>query len=278
MASRIEEAGLPVRYHHLEVGAAGQQEIELGFSDALTTADGILLSKYIIRDIAVAEGIEACFMPKPIADAAGSGQHIHFRVLKDAVNLFAGDGYGGLSEFGKFFIGGIMKHGRSLLAFTSPTTNSYRRLTPGHETPVRFFYSVANREAAIRIPKYSVGKHTRCEFRPGDPMMNPYLAIATLLMAGIDGVKNKIDPEPLHLGPFEALPPPIDESEYPYCFLPRRLNEALDSLEKDQDFLREGDVFDPDLISNYIRYKREEEIDPVMCTPHPLEYEMYWGL
>jgi len=278
MATRLTDCGLPVRYHHLEVGAAGQQEIEFGFMDALTAADGILLGKYLIRNIAVQEGIEACFMPKPLANAAGNGLHIHFRVLKEEKNLFSGDGYGGMSEFGKHFIGGVLAHGRSLLSFTSPSTNSYRRLMPGYETPVRFFYSVANREAAIRIPKYSTGKHTRCEFRPGDPMMNPYLAISALLMAGLDGVERKIDPEPLHFGPFDGTPPEIDPGEHPECFLVKNLEEALESLKKDSEFLQSGGVFDKRLIDNYISFKQEEEINPLLRTPHTLEYEMYWGL
>lgn len=278
MAARIEEAGFPVRYHHFEVGAAGQQEIELGFSDALVTADGILVGKYFVRDVAVNAGIEACFMPKPIANAAGNGLHIHFRLLKDGDNLFAGDGYGGLSELAKFFLGGILSHGRSILALTSPTTNSYRRLRPGHETPVRFFYSVANREAAIRIPRYSSGGHARCEFRPSDAMMNPYLAISALLMAGLDGIENKTDPTPLNLGPFDGQPPEIDGDSNEFCFLPNDLSDALDSLEDDHQFLTGNGVFSETLLENYISCKREQELAPLSRTPHPLEFEMYWGL
>jgi len=278
MAARIQEAGLPVRYHHFEVGAAGQQEIELGFSDAMVTADGILIGKYIVRDVAVDAGIEACFMPKPISNAAGNGLHIHFRLLKDGQNLFAGDGYGGLSELAKFFLGGILSHGRSILAFTSPTTNSYRRLRPGHETPVRFFYSVANREAAIRIPRYSSGKHARCEFRPGDAMMNPYLAIAGLLMAGLDGIENKIDPTPLNFGPFDGHPPEIDIKGHPECFLPDDMSHSLKSLEADHEFLTKNDIFSESLLENYISCKRENELGPLSRTPHPLEFEMYWGI
>ncbi len=278
MASRIAEAGFPVRYHHVEVGAAGQQEIELGFSPALTTADGILVSKYIIRYVAVDRGIEACFMPKPIADAAGNGLHIHFRLLKDGNNLFAGDGYGGLSDLAKHFLGGVLSHGRSVLAFTSPTTNSYRRLRPGNETPVRFFYSVANREAAVRIPKYATGRHARCEFRPGDAMMNPYLAIAALLMAGIDGVKNQIDPTPERFGPFDGIPPEINPEDHPQCFLPDNLQQALASPRNDHAFLLECDTFDETLLYNYINYKHREELNLLSRAPHPLEYEMYWGL
>ncbi|HDS29616.1 MAG TPA: hypothetical protein ENN67_01095 [Firmicutes bacterium] len=278
MADAISKCGIPVRYHHIEVGVAGQQEIELGFSDALTAADGVLLSKYLIRDIAVKEGIEACFLPKPIAGAAGNGQHVHFRLLKKNENLFAGDGYGGISELGRFFIGGILFHGRSIMSFACPTTNSYKRLQPGHETPVRFFYSVANREAAIRIPKYSVGKHARCEFRPGDPTMNPYLAVAALLMAGIDGIKNKIDPTEHHLGPFDGEPPEIDPNENQRCFLPEDLRSAIKSLQNDNEFLTAGGVFDPTFIKNYIEFKLENELHPIEGAPHPLEYEMYWGL
>jgi len=278
MAARIAETGLPVRYHHVEVGAAGQQEIELGFTEALTAADGILLGKYIVRSIAVEHGIEACFMPKPIADAAGNGLHIHFRLLKGKENLFAGNGYGGLSDLAKHFIGGILSHGRALCAFFCPTTNSYRRLRPGHETSTRFFYSVANREAAIRIPKYSTGQHARCEFRPGDPTMNPYLAISALLMAGIDGVKRKTDPEPLDFGPFDGEPPVVDQEKSQSCFLPRDLLEALEALKKDRAFLFEGGVFDEGLIENYVAHKIKNEHYPIWGAPHPLEFELYWGL
>jgi glutamine synthetase len=278
MASKMADIGLPVRYHHVEVGAAGQQEIELGFSPALNAADGILLGKYIVRSVALNRRIEACFMPKPIADAAGNGLHIHFRLLRNGTNLFAGDGYGGLSKLGKYFLGGVLSHGRALLAILCASTNSYRRLRPGHETPVRFFYSVANREAAVRIPKYSTGRHTRCEFRPGDATMNSYLGISALLMAGLDGIKRKIDPTPLHLGPFDGEPPRISPREHPECFLPRHFGEAINALEDDHDFLFEGGVFTESLIDNYVSYKRDNEMYPLIGTPHPLEFEMYWGI
>lgn len=278
MASQIAEAGLPVRYHHREVGPSGQQEIEFGFMPALTAADAILLGKYTIRATAKHRGIEACFIPKPIAGSPGNGLHIHFRLLKDGENLFSGDGYGGLSELGKHFAGGLLSHGRALLALTSASTNSYRRLRPGHETPTRFFYSVGNREAAVRIPKYSTGKHSRCEFRPGDATMNPYLGIAAMLMAGLDGVRNRIDPTPGNFGPFDGALPPVDPKEHPTCFLPDNLSEALDALEQDHEFLLAGGVFDKALLDNYTSYKREDEIAILAGTPHPLEYEMYWGL
>jgi len=278
MAGRISEAGYPVRYHHLEVGAAGQQEIEMGFMDALTAADGILTGKYLIRDTAVHNGLEACFLPKPIPAAPGNGLHIHFRLLKNGENMFAGDGYGGLSDIGKYFIGGVLSHGRSILAFSSPSTNSYRRLRPGHETPVRFFYSVANREAAIRIPKYSTGKHARVEFRPGDPTMNPYMAISAMLMAGIDGVRKKIDPTPLNLGPYDGVPPEVSPEEHPECFLPVDLRDAIRSLESDNDYLTAGGVMEDKLIRNFIEYKRKSEIYKISEIPHPFEYEMYWSI
>jgi len=278
MAAEIEEIGLPVRYHHVEVGAAGQQEIELGFMDAITTADAILIGKYIVRWVAVNNNIEACFMPKPIADAAGNGLHIHFRLLKDGKNLMAGDGYGGLSEFGKHFLGGVLSHGRSLLALFCPSTNSYRRLRPGHESPIRFFYSVGNREAAVRIPKYSIGPNTRCEFRPGDATMNPYLAIAALLMAGIDGVENRIDPTPLKLGPYDGKAEEIDPETHPHCILPKSLSQSLREFEADHEFLLKGNVFNETMIRNFIDYKRSREIYAMQGAPHPLEFEMYWGL
>jgi glutamine synthetase len=278
MAAKMAESGLPVRYHHVEVGVAGQQEIELGFSNAITAADGILLGKYIVRSIAVDNGIEACFLPKPIAGAAGSGLHIHFRLLKEKKNLLAGSDYGGLSEIGKYFVGGVLKHGRSLLALFCPTTNSYKRLRPGHETATRFFYSVANRESAIRIPKYSIGKNTRCEFRPGDAMMNPYLALAAMLQAGIDGIEKKIDPTPLKFGPYNEDPEPVDRGEYPDCFLPDDLPQALEALEADNDYLLKNNIFSEILLNNFVSFKRTEEIERILAAPHPLEFEMYWGI
>jgi len=278
MALKIASMDLSVRYHHVEVGEAGQQEIEFGFMPALVAADGIMLGKFLIRSVASDLGVEACFMPKPIAHAAGNGMHIHFRLYKDNENLFAGDGYAGLSGLGKNFIGGILTHGRALLALLASGTNSYRRLKPGHETPTRFFFSSANREAAIRIPRYSTGKHVRAEFRPGDALMNPYLGIAALLMAGLDGVKNGLDPTPRNLGPFDGTPPSIDKSEHPECFLPSNLEESLDALEKDHQFLLEGNVFDDLLLNNFITYKRDTELDALLGAPHPKEYEMYYDL
>jgi glutamine synthetase len=277
MVNLMIDAGLPVRYHHVEVGP-GQQEIELCFLPADEAADGIMLGKYLIRSVADDCGIKACFMPKPIANVAGNGMHIHFRMLKNEQNLLAGNGYGGLSDIGKFFAGGILSHGRSLLALMCPTTNSYIRLRPGHETPTRFFYSSANREAAIRIPKYSTGVNVRCEFRPGDATMNPYLGIAAMLMAGLDGVVRRIDPEPLNLGPFDGVPPAVDPSTCPDCFLPRSLEESLRALETDHDFLTRNDVFSQNLLDNFLTYKREQEIVPIQASPHPLEYEMYWTI
>ena len=277
-ASVMAAAGLPVRYHHVEVGKAGQQEIELCFQPALQAADGILLSKYLIRTVAEEHDVKACFMPKPIAEAAGNGMHIHFRLLKNERNLFAGEGYGGLSELGRQFIGGILSHGRALLALMCPSTNSYRRLRPGYETPTRFFYSAANREAAIRIPKYSSGPHARIEFRAGDATMNPYLGIAAMLMAGLDGIERKVDPTPQNLGPFDGTPPPVSRDECPGCFLPAILEEALQALEQDHEFLMRGEVFDRSLLNNFLSYKREEELYALLGAPHPLEYEMYWGL
>jgi len=275
MASKMIGAGLPVRYHHAEVGEAGQQEIELGFSPALEAADGIMLGKYLVRSVATRHDVDVCFLPKPIADAAGNGMHIHFRLFKGGENLFAETD--SLSRLGQNFIGGILRHGRALLAIMSPTLNSYRRLRPGHETPTRFFFSTANREAAIRIPSYSVGKHIRCEFRPGDATMNPYLGIAAMLMAGLDGVKNAIDPTSRHLGPFDGPPPPVDMAKYPECFLPRSLDEALRALEDDQEFLTSGGVFDKLLITNFLSYKRDE-LYAMSASPTPLEFEMYWGI
>jgi glutamine synthetase len=278
MASAMATAGLPVKYHHVEAGGAGQQEIELCFQPALEAADSILLGKYLVRSTAENQGVFACFLPKPIAGAPGSGLHIHFKLLKDEKNVLAGNGYGGLSDLGRFFVGGMLKHGRALCAFLAPTTNSYRRLLPGFETPVRFFYSSANREAAVRIPKYSVGENVDAEFRVGDATMNPYLGIAALLLAGIDGMVNKIDPSKGNFGPFDGAPPEIDRAGYPECFLPGSLEESLDALEKDKDFLLQDGVFSEELIRNYVSWKWEEEVRPLSGAPHPLEYEMYWGL
>lgn len=279
MAETIASAGFPVRYHHPEVGIAGQQEIEFGFSKALTAADGIMLGKYLVRSVALDFGLEACFLPKPIIDAPGSGLHIHLRLMKNNKNvLHDPKGYAGLSKLALQFIAGILYHGRALLAFMCPSTNSYKRLVPGHETPTRFFFSVANREAAIRIPKYSTGENTRCEFRPGDATMNPYLGIAALLMAGLDGIRQKMNPEKLKLGPFDGTPPEVESENELNRLLPESFGSSLTSLIEDRNFLLEGDVFSEEFIENFVFHKITNELEPVSESPHPLEYELYWGI
>jgi glutamine synthetase len=266
----LEAAGMRVKYDHHETGARGQMEIELDFGGLVASADAVLLAKYIVRNLAAAEGLEAVFLPKPFADAAGNGLHVHVQLLADGRPLFAGDGYAGLSPTALSFIAGILDHLGSLAAFTNPSTNSYRRLVPGMEAPIKAGFAVANRAAAIRIPGYAVdATHRRFEYRPLDATANPYLAFAALLMAGIDGVKRELDPVRLGYGPLDA-----DAAVEPPQSFPRTLDDALDALEADSAYLREGDVFPRMLIDEWLELKRRES-KALELQPHPAEFEMY---
>ena len=275
MVDVMEKCGIHVETHHHEVATAGQCEIDMRFDELLKMADKSLLYKYIIKNVAVKHNLSACFMPKPIYGDNGSGMHTHISIWKGGKNLMAGNGYAGLSEFALHFIGGLLKHAPALLALTNPTTNSYKRLVPGYEAPVNLAYSQRNRSAAIRIPMYSTSeKSKRVEFRCPDPLANPYLAFPALLMAGLDGVQNKIDPgKPLDKNIYDL--PAEEAKRVPKA--PGSLEAALDALEADHEFLCKGDVFSRDLIESYIEFKRKDEVDAMRLRPHPHEFVLYYN-
>ena len=279
MASRIEAMGVPVRYHHHEVGSTGQSEIEIGFNPLTHAGDIGTRIKYIIKMIALRHGKTATFMPKPLYHEAGNGMHFHQVLRKDGENLFYDkDGYAELSQTALYYIGGVLKHGRALLAFTNPSTNSYKRLVPGFEAPTQLFFGLANRSAAIRIPRYAKGPdQVRFEFRPPDGTCNLYLAMAAMLMAGLDGIRNKIDPVAAGWGPIdiniEQATPEVRKNIVP---VPASLNEAMDALQQDNEFLRQGDVFSQDLIDAWMTYKLEKEFNQVRNRPHPHEMLLYY--
>ena len=274
MVRTMIDAGLDVEVHHHEVGTAGQAEIDLRFNTLTKMADDVQLYKYIVKNVAHMHGKTATFMPKPLFEDNGSGMHVHLSFWKDNENLFAGDQYAGLSQTALYYIGGILKHINSLLAFTSPLTNSYRRLVPGYEAPVVVAYSARNRSAACRIPMYSNSPKTkRVEFRCPDPGANPYLAFAAMTMAGIDGIKNQIDPgDPGEMDLYE------DENMAKVELVKGSLDAVLDSLEEDNGYLLEGGVFTPDLIESYVEWKRVNEVDAIRLRPHPEEFNLYYGI
>lgn len=276
MSMILAEVGIHVECHHHEVATAGQCEIDFQYSNLLNTADNLMLFKNIIKNTAIAHGKTATFMPKPLFADNGSGMHCHQSLWKDDKPLFAGDEYAGLSEMAKHYIGGLLKHAKSLIAFAAPTTNSYKRLVPGFEAPVNLAYSARNRSAAVRIPMFSASpKAKRLEFRPPDPTCNPYLTFAALLMAGLDGVQNRIDPgEPLDKDIYDLSPEELKDVPS----LPGSLEAALVELEKDNDYLLKGDVFTKELIERWISYKRENEVDILKLRPHPLEFTMYYDI
>ena len=277
MALALEAAGIPVEVQHHEVGTAGQAEIDIRFGTLLETADRLMLFKYIIKNTALKHGKTVTFMPKPIFQDNGSGMHTHQSLWTDGVPLFYDEsGYAQLSDLGRWYIGGLLAHAPALTAFTNPTTNSYRRLVPGYEAPVNLVYSQRNRSAAARIPLYSRSpKAKRVEFRVPDPSCNPYLAFAAMLMAGLDGVRNKIEPAgPLDKDLYEL--PPEELADIPQ--VPGSLDEALAALEADHEFLLEGDVFTQDVIDTWLAYKREREVDAVRLRPHPWEFHLYYDI
>jgi glutamine synthetase len=270
----LESLGIPVEVHHHENGNAGQMEIGTKFSTLIQRADWVQLQKYVIRNVAHAYGKTATFMPKPIVGDAGSGMHVHQSIWKGGKNLFAGDGYAGLSEFALHYIGGLIKHARALNAITNPGTNSYKRLVPGFEAPVKLAYSAKNRSASIRIPFVANPKGRRVEARFPDPTMNPYLGFAALLMAGLDGVENRIHPGEAASKDLYHLPPEEDALIPTVC---HSLEQALEHLDRDRAFLTRGGVFNESYIDAYIELKTQEVTRLRMAT-HPVEFEMYYSL
>jgi glutamine synthetase len=276
MVQEMLKCGIYVEKEHHEVATAGQAEIDMRFESLVKMADNLMLFKYIIKNVAKRHGRTVTFMPKPIFGDNGSGMHTHQSIWSKGKPVFAGNGYAGLSELALYYIGGILKHAHALAALTNPTTNSYKRLTPGFEAPVNLAYSARNRSASIRIPTYSANpKAKRCEVRFPDPSCNGYLAFAAMLMAGLDGIENKIHPgEPLDkdiydLGPEELASVPT---------MPGSLDEALNALEADHEFLMKGDVFTQDAIDTWINYKRTREVDALRLRPHPYEFFLYYDI
>ncbi|MFZ0324032.1 MAG: type I glutamate--ammonia ligase [Actinomycetes bacterium] len=277
MTLALQEVGLEVERAHHEVGTGGQAEINYKFSTLLHSADQVNLFKYVIKNVAWRNGHSATFMPKPIFGDNGSGMHVHQSLWKDGVPLFYDElGYGGLSDIARWYIGGLLTHAPSLLAWTNPTVNSYRRLVPGYEAPVNLVYSQRNRSACIRIPiTGSNPKAKRIEFRVPDPSANPYLAFSAMLMAGLDGVKNKIEPpEPVDKDLYEL--PPEERHDIPQ--VPGTLPQVLDALEADHEYLTEGGVFTDDLIETWIDWKRQNEVAPIQLRPTPHEFELYYDI
>jgi glutamine synthetase len=277
MAVNLELAGLQVERGHHEVGSAGQAEINYKFDTLLKSADNLMLFKYLIKNTAAQHGKTATFMPKPVMGDNGSGMHCHQSLWKDGAPLFYDEvGYAGLSDTARHYIGGLLHHAPSLLAFTNPTINSYHRLVPGFEAPVNLVYSQRNRSACIRIPiTGSNPKAKRLEFRCPDPSGNPYLAFAAMLMAGLDGVRNKIEPPtPVDKDLYELPPDELADVEQ----VPASLDAVLDALEADHDYLLEGGVFTEDLISTWVEYKRDTEIAAIRLRPHPYEFALYYDI
>lgn len=280
MCMMMEDWGVKVKYHHHEVGGPGQMEIEVELGDMVEMADKTMIIKYVIKNAAVQDGKTATFMPKPIYKEAGNGMHVHMLLMKDGSPVFYDkDGYSGLSKTAHYFIGGLLKHASSLCAFTNPSTNSFKRLVPGYEAPVTIGYATSNRSAVIRIPAYAKSPETkRFELRSPDGTANPYYAYAAILMAGLDGVKNQIDPEKNGWGPYDCnlydLP---EEEKAKIQSLPRTLEEALDALEADHAYLTETGVFPERLIELWLKKKRGEARE-ISQIPHPAEFKLYYDL
>ena len=274
MCNTMEAMGLEIEIHHHEVANAGQCEIGVGPNTLVKKADEVQILKYCVHNVAHSYGKTATFMPKPLIGDNGSGMHVHQSFSKDGVNQFAGEAYAGLSEMALYYVGGIIKHAKALNAFCNASTNSYKRLVPGFEAPVMLAYSARNRSASIRIPFVQSAKAKRIETRFPDPTANPYLAFAALLMAGIDGIQNKIHPgEPAHKDLYDLEPE--EEAEIPKVC--SSLEEALFSLEADYEFLTRGGVFSKDFIDSYVALKRSE-IQRINMTPHPVEFELYYSV
>ena len=276
MVMTMLECGLEVEAHHHEVSTAGQAEIDLKFDSLVNIADKMVMYKYIVKNTANMAGKTVTFMPKPVFQDNGSGMHTHQSIWKGGKPTFAGDKYAGLSQEALWYIGGLLKHAPALVALTNPTTNSYKRLVPGYEAPVNLAYSSRNRSACCRIPMYSPSpKAKRVEFRVPDPSCNPYIAFAALLMAGLDGIQNKIDPgDPLDKDLYDL--PPEEKAKVPQ--VPGSLARALEALEADHNFLLKGDVFTQDVINTWITYKRTREVEQLNIRPHPYEFYMYYDI
>jgi glutamine synthetase len=275
IALKLMKAGIEVEVHHHEVGTGGQAEIDLRYMRLTRMADALMMCKYVIKNVCKQHGYVATFMPKPLYEENGSGMHTHQSLWKDGRNIFFDENsdYARLSQVARWYIGGLLDHAPALLALCAPTTNSYRRLVPGYEAPINMVYSVRNRSAMVRIPVYSADpKFHRIELRSPDATCNPYLAFAAMLMAGIDGIKNRTEP-----------PPPLDkdvseltaEEKEEVDSVPRSLDRVLHALEQDMQFLREGDVFTEDVLNTWIDYKETHDVDPVGNRPHPWEFQLY---
>ena len=276
MVLQMEDLGLIIECQHHEVATAGQAEIDMRYAPLVEMSDSLMLYKYVVKNVAKSAGKTVTFMPKPVFNDNGSGMHTHQSLWKDGQPLFAGNEYAGVSQECLWYIGGLLRHSRALAAFTNPTTNSYKRLVPGFEAPVNLAYSSRNRSAAIRIPMYSASpKAKRLECRFPDPTCNPYLAFTAMLMAGLDGIENKIDPgDPLDKDIYSLSPQEL--SGVPV--MPGSLDEALGCLREDHEFLLKGDVFTQDALDTWIDYKIENEVQPVALRPHPHEFELYYDI
>jgi len=276
MVTILEQLGISVEAHHHEVATGGQGEIDMRFTTLTRMADNVMIYKYVVKNVARKRGMTATFMPKPLFGDNGSGMHVHQSIWKGKQPIFAGDGYAGSSEVMRFYIGGLLKHAPALCAICAPTVNSYRRLVPGFEAPVNLGYSQRNRSAACRIPMYSADPKTkRVEFRCPDPACNPYLAFAAMLMAGLDGVQRRTNPtDPIDKNLYDL--PPEELKNVPLA--PGSLEEALDALEEDHDFLLAGDVFTKDVVEAHLDYKRSREIDEIRLRPHPYEFFLYYDV
>jgi len=274
----IKDFGIKVKYHHHETGERGQQEIETYFSNLLNTADNIVTVKYILFNLARQNDLYITFMPKPMYHQAGSGLHLHMFLTKNGKNAFYKKGeYGNLNEFARYFIGGLLKHGQALSLFTNPSTNSYKRLVPGFEAPVALTYSKGNRSSAIRIPAYvSNPEMTRIEYRPPDSTANPYLCLSAMLLAGIDGIVNKIDSVKESFGPYDKNITDYSMKDK-VLYLPRNLEESIDALELDNEFLKRDNVISDEVLGQWIEIKKQE-INSINTMPHPFEYKMYFNL
>jgi glutamine synthetase len=281
MVQELMNAGIRVERHHHEVASAGQAEINFRFNTLTAMGDTVMLYKYIIRNVARRHNKVATFMPKPLYGDNGSGMHVHQSLFKDGTPLFFEEGnYGNLSEMALYYIGGILHHAPALLAFSNPSTNSFKRLVPGFEAPVNFVFSKGNRSAAVRVPVAAVTPKTaRIEFRTPDCTANPYLAFAAMLLAGLDGIKKKIDPRQEGYGPVDKNIYDLSDAEKASIkSAPGSLDEVLKALEDDHEFLLEGGVFDKDFIDTWISFKRTSEVQPLALRPHPMEYQMYLDL